>query len=124
MDDWILGIALGILILITGTLLLRLELCHKSLIFTLQGANTDLKNLIGSKDFEIQDSFVEILKDELTAGVQDMMGAMKTPTAIDHLAGVAANIMQMREQWKIQKEANDMNMTNNLMQPSETHGTS
>jgi hypothetical protein len=49
---------------------------------------------------------------------------MKTPTAIDHLAGVAANIMQMREQWKIQKEANDMNMTNNLMPPQESHGTS
>ena len=124
MDDWVLGLALGILILTTGTLLLRLELCHKSLIYALQGANTDLKSLIGSKDFEIQDSFVEILKDELTAGVQDMMGAMKTPTAIDHLAGVAANIMQMREQWKIQKRSGEMNMINNLTPPTETHGTS
>ena len=49
---------------------------------------------------------------------------MKTPTAIDHLAGVAANIMQMREQWKIQKEAGEMNMINNLTPPTETHGTS
>ncbi len=124
MDDWVLGMALGILFLITGTLLLRLELCHKSLIFHLKGANAELNSTLKGKDLEISDDLFSELSATIESTVTDLLGTMKTPTAIDHLAGVAANIMQMREQWKIQKEANDMNMTNNLMPPQESHGTS
>jgi len=73
---------------------------------------------------EISDDLFTELSSTIENTVTDLLGTMKTPTAIDHLAGVAANIMQMREQWKIQKEANDMNMTNNLIPPTESHGTS
>lgn len=124
MDDWVLGVALGILILITGTLLLRLELCHKSLIYHLKGANAELNSTLKGKDFEISNDLFSELRSEIQDTVTDLLGTMKTPTAIDHLAGVAANIMQMREQWKIQKEAGEMNMINNLAPPTDTHGTS
>lgn len=123
MDDWVLGVALGILILITATLLLRLELCHKSLIYHLKGANAELNSTLKGKDFEISNDLFTELRTEIQETVSDLLGTMKTPTAIDHLAGVAANIMQMREQWKIQKEAGEMNMINNLAPPIETHGT-
>ena len=124
MDDWVLGVALGILILITGTLLLRLELCHKSLIYHLKGANAELNSTLKGNDFEISNDLFSELRAEIQDTVTDLLGTMKTPTAIDHLAGVAANIMQMREQWKIQKEAGEMNMINNLAPPTDTHGTS
>ncbi len=42
MDDWVLGVALGILLFLTGMLLIRLEICHKSMIITLQGASENL----------------------------------------------------------------------------------
>jgi hypothetical protein len=66
----------------------------------------------------------DTLRQEIQETVTDLLGSMKTPTAIDHLAGVASQIMMMREQWKIQKEANGMEINNNLGMPSIEHGTS
>jgi hypothetical protein len=123
MDDWVLGVALGILLFLTGMLLIRLEICHKSMIITLQGASENLNSQIGKKELTINQELFEILRTELMDSVTDLLGNMKTPTAFDHLAGVAANIMQMREQWRIQKEAGEMNMINNLQPPHEEHGT-
>lgn len=124
MDEWVLGVALGILLLLTGLLLVKLEICHKSIMLTLEAAANDMNSSIGKKELSINQELFELLQNEITDSVTDLLGSMKTPTAIDHLAGVAANIMQMREQWKIQKEAADMNMINNLPQPTEQHGTS
>jgi cob(I)alamin adenosyltransferase len=108
---------------LTGMLLIRLEICHKSMIITLQGASENLNSQIGKKELTINQELFEILRTELMDSVTDLLGNMKTPTAFDHLAGVAANIMQMREQWRIQKEAGEMNMINNLQPPHEEHGT-
>jgi hypothetical protein len=124
MDEWVLGVALGILLFLTGLLLVKLEICHKSIMLTLEAAANDMNSSIGKKELSINQELFELLRNEITDSVTDLLGSMKTPTAIDHLAGVAANIMQMREQWKIQKEAADMNMINNLPQPTEQHGTS
>lgn len=124
MDDWVLGVAIGILIVLMGVLLLRLELCHKSLIFTLKGASTDFSNELKGKEMTFSGELFDTLRQEIQETVTDLLGSMKTPTAIDHLAGVASQIMMMREQWKIQKEANGMDITNNLGMPSIEHGTS
>lgn len=123
MDDWVLGLALGMLIFLTGLLLVRLELCHKSLIFTLQGASNGLTNELNKKEMTFSNDLFDSLRTEIQDTVTELLSNMKTPTAIDHLAGVAANIMQMREQWKIQKEASEMNMINNLPEPPVQHGT-
>jgi len=48
---------------------------------------------------------------------------MRVPTAIDHLAGVAANIFQMREQWKIQKEASQMDGLITMPTIGDEHGS-
>lgn len=124
MDDWVLGVAIGILIVLMGVLLLRLELCHKSLIFTLKGASSDFSNELKGKELTFSNELFDTLRQEIQETVTDLLGSMKTPTAIDHLAGVASQIMMMREQWKIQKEANGMDITNNLGMPSIEHGTS
>ena len=124
MEDWVLGVALGILMLLTGLLLVRLELCHKSLIYTLQGASNDFNNQLGKKEMQFSDDLFENLRSEIQDTVTDLLSNMKTPTAIDHLAGVASQIMMMREQWKIQKEASSMEMPNNLVAPTGEYGTS
>ena len=110
MDDWILGLALGIMLVLIGTLLLRLELCHKSLIYGLERSRADLVSAIDQTSaFNLQDSTIDAIKQEIGDTINDVAGQMRVPTAIVHLAGVAANIFQMREQWKIQKEASEMN---------------
>jgi len=124
METWVLGVAIGIMIVLLGILLLRLELCHKSLIFTLQGASTDLNNELSKKEMTFSAELFETLRAEIQDTVTDLLSNMKTPTAIDHLAGVASQIMMMREQWKIQKEASTMEMPNNLVAPTPEYGTS
>jgi len=104
MDAWLLGTLLGLLIALNVALVLRLEMCHKSLIFALKSSVLDLN----SNEVEIPSDLIADVKSELVSTVEDLIGQMRVPTAIDHLAGVAANIMQMREQWKIQKEASQM----------------
>ena len=123
MDDWLLGGALGILIMIILGVLLRLELCHKSLIFHLTNAHNEIKHSITSNEVELPPNLIEEVKTELTDSVHDIMGSMKVPTAIDHLAGVFANVMQMREQWKIQKEANELGSLISTNTPAEDYGT-
>ena len=49
------------------------------------------------------------LIDEIKNEILDTIGNMRQPTAMDHIGGVIANVIQMREQWKIQKEASEIN---------------
>ena len=108
MESWQLGVLLGILIVIALGLVLRLEMCHKSLIFALKEANNDIHRLIGAKNMEIDADLIGNIKDELENSIEDMIGNMRVPTAFDHIGGVIANVIQMREQWKIQKEASQL----------------
>ena len=85
-------------------LFFRMELTHKAVIYALQESVATLN----SNEIEVPIDIIQDLKVELGATVEDLIGSMRVPTAIDHLAGVAANIFQMREQWKIQKEASQM----------------
>lgn len=119
MDAWLLGTLLGLLIALNVALVLRLEMCHKSLIFALKSSVIDLNN----NEIEIPDDLMTNVKTELVQTVEDLIGQMRVPTAIDHLAGVAANIMQMREQWKIQKEASQMDGLISAPPVVEQHGT-
>jgi hypothetical protein len=119
MDAWLLGTLLGLLIALNVVLVLRLEMCHKSLIFALKSSVLDLN----SNEVEIPDQLITDVKSELVETVQDLIGQMRVPTAIDHLAGVAANIMQMREQWKIQKEASQMDGLISAPPVVDTHGS-
>jgi hypothetical protein len=89
---------------VVTALFFRLELTHKAVIFALQESVSSLNK----HEVEIPTDLVTEVKTELVSTVEDLIGQMRVPTAIDHLAGVAANIMQMREQWKIQKEASQM----------------
>lgn len=109
MEAFLLNTLLGFLIAILIFMFFRLELCHKSLIFTLRESKNELISELNQSEFEIGEDLMADFKDDLKETVLELIGQMRTPTAIDHLAGVAANIFQMREQWRITKEQNELN---------------
>ena len=115
MDDVTLGILLGLMATALFVLILRLEACHRGLIHALQRSRDDL---VGAIDGKSEISVSDVIRQEIESSITDFAGSMRVPTAIDHLAGVAANIFQMREQWKIQKEAAEIN-ANPLISPSD-----
>ena len=118
MDDVTLGILLGLMATALFVLILRLEACHRGLIHALQRSRDDLVGAIdGKSEISVSDNVIDVIRQEIESSITDFAGSMRVPTAIDHLAGVAANIFQMREQWKIQKEAAEIN-ANPLISPS------
>ena len=119
MDDVTLGILLGRMATALFVLILRLEACHRGLIHALQRSRDDLVGAIdGKSEISVSDNVIDVIRQEIESSITDFAGSMRVPTAIDHLAGVAANIFQMREQWKIQKEAAEIN-ANPLISPSD-----
>ena len=118
MDDVTLGVLLGLMATALFGLILRLEACHRGLIGALQRSKDDLVGQIDQRSqLSISDNVISMIQDEIQESITNFAGNMRVPTAIDHLAGVAANIFQMREQWKIQKEAAEIN-ANPLISPS------
>jgi len=101
-----LGALVGILIALNFGLIWRLESCHTALVHGLDLAKHDLGGILKQKQ---PVSLPEGLIDEIKSEILDTIGNMRQPTAMDHFGGVIANVIQMREQWKIQKEANAMN---------------
>jgi len=86
------------------------------ILMKIDSKNADLSRL--KKDFE--DSLSDLsmpslnldgLKDELMDMVEDLMQNMRVPTALDHMAGIASQMMQMRGM----KAAQDLG----LVPPSE-----
>lgn len=73
----------------------------------------------------VGESMIELIRDEISASIADAAGQMRVPTAIDHLGGVIANVIQMREQWKIQKEAQELSANPMISDAyvGEQHGT-
>lgn len=106
MESWQLGALVGILICLNFGLFWRLEACHTALVQGLSLAKDELGGIVKQKQ---PVSLPENLIDEIKNEILDTIGAMRQPTALDHIGGVIANVFQMREQWKIQKEANEIN---------------
>ena len=101
-----LGTLIGILIALNFGLIWRLEACHTALVHGLDLAKDDLGGILKEKrPVSLPDNLI----DEIKAEILDTIGNMRQPTAMDHIGGVIANVIQMREQWKIQKEASEMN---------------
>jgi len=120
MESWQLGALVGILICLNFGLFWRLEACHTALVQGLGLAKDDLVGVLNQKrPVSLPDDLVDTIKDEIL----DTISNMRQPTALDHIGGVIANVFQMREQWKIQKEASQIN--NSLISPfdgQEPHG--
>jgi len=114
MESWLLGA------LLAGNvaLFLRLELCQMNLIRQLQNGFDVLKSTLEDKNIEVSTDLV----DNIETRMLDTIGNMRQPTALDHVAGAFVNIMQMREQWKIQKEASQLNEMINPPIVSDEHG--
>ena len=106
MESWQLGALVGILICLNFGLFWRLEACHTALVSGLAIAKDDLVGVVSEKrPVSLPDNLINEIKDEIL----DTIGNMRQPTALDHIGGVIANVFQMREQWKIQKEASEIN---------------
>jgi len=106
MESWQLGALVGILICLNFGLFWRLEACHTALVQGLSLAKDELGGIVKQKQpVSLPDNLIDEIKNEIL----DTIGAMRQPTALDHIGGVIANVFQMREQWKIQKEANEIN---------------
>ena len=107
------------LFILVIALFFRMELIHKSTMYALQESVATLN----TNEIEVPIDIIQDLKVELGATVEELIGNMRVPTAIDHLAGVAANIFQMREQWKIQKEASQMDGLITMPTVGDEHGS-
>jgi hypothetical protein len=108
MESWQLGALVGILICLNFGLFWRLEACHTALVSGLRVAKDDLVGVVSEKrPVSLPDDLIDDIKSEIL----DTIGAMRQPTALDQIGGVIANVFQMREQWKIQKEASEINQT-------------
>ena len=106
MESWQLGALVGILICLNFGLFWRLEACHTALVSGLALAKDDLVGVVSQKrPVSLPDNLIDEIKDEIL----DTIGNMRQPTAMDHIGGVIANVFQMREQWRIQKEASEIN---------------
>jgi hypothetical protein len=106
MESWQLGALIGILICLNFGLFWRLEACHTALVSGLAIAKDDLVGVVSQKrQVSLPENMIEEIKNEIL----DTIGNMRQPTALDHIGGVIANVFQMREQWKIQKEASEIN---------------
>lgn len=124
MEAWTLGVMIGLLIFGNVLLMFRLELCNKVLSNGLERSRVDLIDAVQSSSMvEISPDIMKNLKEDLTESILDTIQTMRPPTALDHVAGAFVNIMQMREQWKIQKEANEIQggLINPVMN-QEQHG--
>jgi hypothetical protein len=110
MESWMLGLAIGLTLSALVAVFLRLEACHRSLLRVLKESRNELVGAIDKKStVDVAQNAIDLIRDEIQASIADVAGNMRVPTAVDHLAGVFANVMQMREQWKIQKEAQELN---------------
>jgi hypothetical protein len=113
MESWQVGTLLGIMIALNFGLFWRLEACHRALVDGLSDAKDDLVGVVSEKrPVSLPDDLIDTIKDEIL----ETIGNMRQPTALDHIGGVIANVFQMREQWKIQKEAQQL-QTNPLISP-------
>jgi hypothetical protein len=126
MDEWQLGVLLGILTMALIGLILRLEACHRAIVSGLERSRSDLVGAIEQKsEVSVGETVMELIRSEIADSIADVAGQMRVPTAIDHLGGVIANVIQMREQWKIQKEAQEL-QANPMISDAyvgEQHGT-
>lgn len=110
MDEWMLGVLLGLMATAIFGLIIRLEACHRAIVSGLESHKHDLVGAIdGKSSISISENVLEVLRAEIADAIGEVAGNMRVPTAVDHLAGVFANVMQMREQWRIQKEATELN---------------
>jgi Tfp pilus assembly protein PilO len=90
------------------------------ILMKMDSKNTDLSRMKSDfeksfRDLTIPSINLDSLKDDLMDMVEDLIQNMRVPTALDHMAGIASQIMQMRSM----KAAQDLG----LMPPLEGQNT-
>jgi Tfp pilus assembly protein PilO len=71
------------------------------ILMKMDSKNTDLSRMKSDfeksfRDLTIPSINLDSLKDDLMDMVEDLIQNMRVPTALDHMAGIASQIMQMR----------------------------
>lgn len=110
MDEGIMGVVWGLLLIGGGFLAYRIEKCNVNIKHQLE---------IGMQKIEqkgVPNLNIEELKEELEDLIADTIGSMRQPQMIDHLGG----ILQQWAQIKFAKEMQTMNLMTDAQLPLES----
>lgn len=96
MDEIVLGIVLGLLVMAVVALGLRLEACHRGIVQMADNLQTAFKRDIEEASLNTSDSFVDTIREDLLDTVNGVIQNMQPPTVLDHLGGVLQQFAQMK----------------------------
>ena len=104
MEEWILGLLLGLLCCGFVFLAFRLERCHSSIGRMAETLHLNLKEDISNVSILTSDSFIDGIKEELLDVVNETINSMRPPNIADHLGGILQQFAQMKMMKMMQKE--------------------
>ena len=104
MEQWVLGMLFGFVIVGFIALALRLEKCHSSIAMMASNLHENLKNDIRGASEETSDNFIDGIREELLDVVNATIQQMRPPNIADHLGGILNQFAQMKMMKMMQKE--------------------
>lgn len=104
MDDYMIGVLLGLLLTAMVGLAMRLEKCHRSIGQMAESLHISLKGDIQTATMETSDNFVNDIKEELLDVVNQTIHNMRPPNIADHLGGILQQFAQMKMMKMMKKE--------------------
>ena len=104
MEQWVLGMLFGFVIVGFIALAIRLEKCHASIAGMASNLHENLKNDIRGASEETSDNFIDGIREELLDVVNSTIQQMRPPNIADHLGGILNQFAQMKMMKMMQKE--------------------
>ena len=124
MEQWVLGMLFGFVIVGFIALAIRLEKCHSSIAVMASNLHTSLKDDIRGASEETSDNFIDGIREELLDVVNSTIQQMRPPNIADHLGGILNQFAQMKMMKMMQKEGIGLNLgpselSSNINNPQE-----
>jgi len=104
MEQWVLGMLFGFVIVGFIALAIRLEKCHSSIALMATNLHTSLKDDIRGASEETSDNFIDGIREELLDVVNATIQQMRPPNIADHLGGILNQFAQMKMMKMMQKD--------------------
>lgn len=96
MEQWVLGMLFGFVIVGFIALAIRLEKCHSSIAVMATNLHSSLKDDIRGASEETSDNFIDGIREELLDVVNQTIQQMRPPNVADHLGGILSQFAQMK----------------------------
>lgn len=124
MEQWVLGMLFGFVIIGFIALAIRLEKCHSSIAVMASNLHSSLKDDIRGASEETSDNFIDGIREELLDVVNNTIQQMRPPNIADHLGGILNQFAQMKMMKMMQKEGIGLNLgpselSSNINNPQE-----